>query len=197
MKKSGYLIAIGLVLLISGCIPSLHPLYFKEDRLILEILEGKWLSSDNDTWEFKKVEKEPSYILSFTEENQPGEQSKQNHTANFEANVLKLGDCYFMDLYPGDNDQLDELNNLLSIHLISAHSFLKLEIDNSQLIIYQMNPDWLINLFKENKIRISHEVVDEDKIVLTASTRELQKFITKYEHEEEAFLEPVALTVIK
>jgi len=197
MKNHKISIVIIIVLFLSGCIPSLHPLYFKQDRITLDILEGKWLSESNDTWEFKKVENEPSYILKYTESKHEGEQKPQPSIAFFDANLIKLEGNYFMDLYPGDNAQLDDMTNLLLVHLVPAHTFLKLKIENNQLQIYQMNPDWLDNLFKENKIRISHEVVDDDKIVLTASTKELQKFISKYAEDENAFHKPELLTAIK
>ncbi|PKP35674.1 MAG: hypothetical protein CVU00_01215 [Bacteroidetes bacterium HGW-Bacteroidetes-17] len=197
MKRKIFAITIVIVLFLSGCIQSLHPLYFKKDRITLDILEGKWLSESNDTWEFKKVKDEPSYILKYTESKKEGEQKPQPSIAFFEANVIKLEGNYFIDLYPADNEQLDDLTTLLSVHLVLAHTFLKLKIENNQLHVYQMNPDWLDNLFKENKIRISHEVVDENKIILTSSTKELQKFIIKYADSEGAFHKPEILNSVK
>ena len=181
----------------SGCIPSLHPLYFKKDRITLDIIEGKWLSESNDTWEFKKVENEPSYLLKYTESKHEGEQKPQPSIAFFDANIIKLDGNYFMDLYPGDNEQLDDLTTLLSVHLVPAHTFLKLKIEEGKISVYQMNPDWLNSLFEENRIRISHEVIKEKDIVLTASTEELQKFIKKYAEDEDAFQKPEILIPIK
>lgn len=213
-KKTGFIIVISLVLLISGCIPSIHPLYFNKDRLVLNELEGKWLSESDDIWEFVKIENEPSYTLSYSEHEQKGAVEKNSTTAIFEANVVKLGGHYFIDLYPGDNDYLEKMNSFLAVHLITAHTFLKLEVKDEQLVIYQMSPKWLEDLFKENKIRIKHEtVVDEatvnspdnvfkspmahESIILTASTKELQKFITKYAEDEDAFGEPEILNPIR
>jgi hypothetical protein len=90
------------------------------------------------------------------------------------------------------------MNGFLAVHLITAHTFLKLEVENEHLIIYQMSPKWLDNLIKENRIRIAHEMDDdEDKIILTASTKELQKFITKYANDEDAFEDPEILNPIR
>ncbi len=196
MKKNLFTISIVVILFLSGCIPSLHPLYFDKDRITLDIIEGSWMSDSGDGWEFIKVENEPSYVLKYTEKQQKGEQNQKSKFANFEANIVQLGGQYFIDLYPGDNQYLEEMNNFLAIHLIQAHTFLKLEIKNKQLVIYQMSPEWLDDLFKENRIRISHEKDDEDKIILTASTKELQKFITKYANDKDAFEEPEVLTLI-
>ena len=58
------------------------------------------------------------------------------------------------------------------------------------------NEEWLIGLFKENKIRIAHEKIpyeggkavnDEFQVVLTASTDDLQKFMLKYSDDPKAF----------
>lgn len=198
MKTKNRIIAIGtIVLFFTSCVPSLHPLYNDNDRIEVLELEGKWLSDSKDIWEFTKVEDEPTYILRFTDHKKQGEQSPETKTANFEANIVKLGGHYFMDLYPGDNKSLDNMNEMLAIHLLAAHTFAKLEIIDGQPYIYFMDPKWLEDLFTENKIRIAHEVVDDDKIILTASTKELQKFISKYANDENAFLDADVLSAFK
>jgi hypothetical protein len=195
-KKTRFTIVISLILLVSGCIPSLHPLYFDKDRLELKLIEGNWISDSDDIWEFVKVENEPSYILKYTEEQPKGEKNPKSQFANFEANIIKLGEYYFMDLFPEENDYINKMNDFLAGHLLQAHTFLKLEVKGDQILIYQMSPEWLETLFDENKIRISHERLDEDNIVLTASTKELQKFITKYAEDEKAFMDPEILSPI-
>jgi hypothetical protein len=44
-------------------------------------------------------------------------------------------------------------------------------------------------MIDENRIKISH-IRHDNGILLTARTRELQKFILKYGEEEDAILEP-------
>lgn len=196
MKKTGLIIVIGIILFISGCIPSLHPLYFDKDRITLDEIEGNWISDEDDGWEFVKDKNQPSYTLRITEDTTGLFRNSDIQTMFFEANIVKLGDTYFIDLYPGDNEEIENMADFLAIHLVPAHTFLKLEIVGDQLLIYYLSPDWLQNLIESHKIRIKHEVVDEDQIILTASTKELQKFITKYSHDEEAFSDPVILTLI-
>lgn len=195
MKTNNRFIALGIIVLFfTSCVPSLHPLYHDNDRIEVAELEGKWISDSKDIWEFTKVEDKPSYILSYTEDHQEGEQSPESSLAILEANIVKLGGHYFMDLYPGDNKSFDNLNDMLEIHLFAVHTFAKLEIIDGQPHIYHMDPQWLEDLFTENKIRIAHERVKGVGIVLTASTKELQKFISKYANDENAFLDPDILT---
>jgi len=51
-------------------------------------------------------------------------------------------------------------------------------------MLYWYGEEWLTDLFEQNRIRIKHETVqvapDMPRHILTASTNELQKFITKY-----------------
>lgn len=195
MKTNNRFIALGIIVLFfTSCVPSLHPLYHDNDRIEVAELEGKWISDSKDIWEFTKVKNKPTYILNFTDYRKKGEQSPEPKTATFDANIVKLGGRYFMDFYPGDNKYLDNMNEMLAIHLFAAHTFAKLEIIDGQPLIYFMDPKWLEGLFTENKIRIAHERVKGVGIVLTASTKELQKFISKYANDENAFLDPDILT---
>lgn len=211
MKTKNRFIAISIILLFfSSCVPSLHPLYHGYDRIEVAELEGKWISDSKDIWEFTKVKDKPSYILRYSEHLEE-EHSPESSLAILEANIVKLGGYYFMDLYPGDNKSFDNLNDMLEIHLLAVHTFAKLEIIDGQLYIYHMDPQWLEKLFKENKIRIKHEIIVDKanvtspdnvfkspmaykNIILTASTNELQKFISKYANDENAYLDAEILT---
>lgn len=215
MKTKNRFIALGIIVLFfSSCVPSLHPLYHGYDRVEVTELEGKWISDSKDIWEFTKVKDKPSYILSYTEELKEEEQSSESNLAILEVNIVKLGGHYFMDFYPGDNNSFDNINDMLEIHLLAVHTFAKLEIIDGQPHIYHMDPQWLENLFEENKIRIKHEVVVDkanvsapddvfgksmihQNIILTASTKELQKFISKYANDENAFLDADVLSPFK
>jgi hypothetical protein len=41
-------ITISLILFLSGCVPSLHPLYEGEDRMRIKELEGIWYSDEKE-----------------------------------------------------------------------------------------------------------------------------------------------------
>lgn len=198
MKATKHLLivsAILLVLFIMGCIPSLHPLYTDEDRLIVPGLYGSWVTIDGkEQYDFLVCEEDTAaYSVLYTEFPQKGFISRDSSRALFEVNIVELDRKLFMDFYPDDDDsELDELNSLMSVHLMPMHTFAKMEISNDTLRIWRFDPAWLEELFGENRIRIAHEVVD-DQIVLTASTEDLQGFISKYSEEPGAYLEPEKL----
>jgi hypothetical protein len=89
-------------------------------------------------------------------------------------------DFYLEDFL--DDDELD----LSSFHIVPVHTFAKIDITENRLQINWYDQDWLEKSIKENKIRIRHEY-NGDYILLTASPKELQKFVTKYVNSEEAF----------
>ena len=90
----------------------------------------------------------------------------------------------YLDFKPMQGDRYDDF---LDIHLVATHSLALVEMSgDGQLVIGWFNDQWLETLFRERRVKISHEIVkganDETgtEYVLTASTDELQKFVLKY-----------------
>ena len=71
----------------------------------------------------------------------------------FHLHIVKLGDNVFIDLFP---EVWQMSNTFLAIHLMSVHSFAKIDIGN-KLEINWFDSELLQKLFDENKIRIKHE----------------------------------------
>ncbi|MBE9509960.1 MAG: hypothetical protein IMY71_03710 [Bacteroidetes bacterium] len=197
LKKTAIILA---VLVIAGCIPSLHPLYTGDDLVFNPELIGEWYDNDDpeQTWEFTR-DGENAYNLKHTDfshvtkELDTGEFTNDTiwFTGKFDIHLIKLGGNYFMDFYPGNNNQL-EINELLELHLFPVHTFAKVQFMENEVRIFQVDPDWIKTVIEEKKIRIKHEMID-DAIILTASTEELQKFFTKYAEEDRAFIDPIVL----
>jgi hypothetical protein len=159
-----------------------------------EIILGTWYDKSQEiTWEMLKLD-EDTYGLILTEDSVP---------ALFHVHLLELAGYYFLDFYPEEFDIPHEtgsnlfdlnmdmygcVNTVLSMHLLPVHTFARLDIHDDHLEIRRFDMEWLSNLFEENKIRIAHERT-EDNILLTASTNELQAFVSKYADDDEAFVE--------
>jgi len=188
MKTKHAFIVAGLFLIfLSGCIPSIHPLYTEEDIVFKTELLGSWKDGDSK-WVFAQ-RGENGYLLKYYE--------KENYFmdtttfSDFEVTLLKLGKNYYLDFYPGDNDQLD-FSSLLISTLLPVHIFAKVDFVDEGVEISFFDRDWLEELLEENRIRIAHEKTPE-YFVLTASTDELQKFVIKYSDVEDAFFDPSLL----
>lgn len=193
-----------VVLFISSCVPSIHPLYHVEDLILDDRLLGTWGDNENkgeewdsrETWKFEKLpgkkgflgstssEQHPGYLLTITQKGKP---------ALFEARLLKLDDQLFLDLFPwlestfGDFKEIE--NDWLEMHLLPVHTFARVRFENESLVVEPFDPGFITKLLEEKKIRITHEET-RDSFILTAGTDELQKFVTKFGREEDAYIEP-------
>jgi len=187
MKTRNLLISLILVLFFSGCVVySFYPLYTEKDLFPNELLTGNWIDKDSTSWNFQHpfigkkeagIIDSTSYVLMMKD--------KENNESEFSVHIIKLGGHYFLDFYLEeflDDDELD----LASFHIVPVHTFAKVSVTGNQLQINWYDQDWLEKLIKENKIRIRHEY-NGDYILLTASPKELQKFVTKYVNSDEAF----------
>ena len=171
-------LAVGIILLMQSCIPSLHPLYTKNQLVFDESILGLWSDGPDQKWEFVRGDGQ-NYNLTYTE---------KDKSVKYKVHLILLGDSYFLDFYLNEN-----LDDNFITPLIPSHSFAKIVEEEGKLSIYFFDYEWLEKLFKQRKIRLKHEVIDDGTIVLTASTEELQKFVQKYAHEEAAFVEPSRL----
>ncbi len=197
MKTRNVLISFVLILFFSGCVVySFYPLYTEKDLFANDLLTGNWIDKDSTNWSFEHAKTgsrenlktdSTSYVLMVKDKD--GKESK------FSVHIVKLGGHYFLDFYLEDfydNQNLD----LASFHIVPVHTFAKVVVNKNQLQINWFDQNWLEKLIKENKIRIRHEY-NGDYILLTASAKDLQKFVSKYVDSEEAFKDGMDVLLIR
>jgi hypothetical protein len=190
MREIATKMFLGMTLLLAGCVPSLKPLYTEKDLVFEPGLVGVWAEKEDseETWAFEKSG-EKAYKLIYTQDGKTGE---------FKVHLLKLGDTLFLDLYP-DDEGLARLNrnDFYWSHWLPTHTFAKVRQIEPTLQMSFLNGDWLEKSVEKNPKAIRHERIDGDRIVLTASTKELQEFVNK--HSKQAFgeSEPSNLKRIK
>jgi len=176
-KKVGFYL---LAVVLGGCLPSLHPLYTDQTLVFEEKLTGKWLDG-NKIWEFKKGEEKAYDMRVF-----------DGKEGLFKAHLVKLGDMMFLDIFP-DDETLKDMQDLYKVHIVPAHTFMKVEQMDPNLVLRMMNPDKVSELLENDPDLLKHEKVD-DGIVLTASTEQLQEFMLRYANEEDIFGDASDLT---
>lgn len=215
------LIILSLILLsLTGCfLKSVNPLVTSETAITLPGLEDSWQSEDQ-RWTFikdptKLPELEvlgPNFSGSvglssgggtiFSDENiyLVLFENRQNLVADTTLFIGYVGDFdgdYFMDLSllttGGENETFK------SAHLFPVHSFSRVSIKNDELHIEFFKDEWIKEQIMDNRVRIKHERVkggpidDEVRILITASTPELQQFVMKYKSDEKAFENAIEL----
>ena len=186
-----YLLAAALC----GCVPvaSLHCLYTEADVIFEEKLLGTWVDDPNEpdtTWEFSRID-DPNnaYKLVFTDE--------EGRKGSFVAVLVKLKDKLFLDVFPGELPwELEDPNKVEwpynAFFLIPAHTFIKVESIEPQLKMRITQESKMEELLKESPNAIEHILI-EDRLILTAKTKQLQEFILKYADDERLFGDEVAL----
>jgi hypothetical protein len=191
MKTRNVILVGILAILLSSClVKSLHPFFKESDVLYKPELLGTFLDEDSATWKIKQHvfskgfmkgdTSDHSYLVEMIDED--GVQS------NFNVHLFKLNGDHYLDFFPVDNDRFDDL---AGYHMVPVHSLARIDIvSDDELVITWFDEDWLGKLFEENRVKISHEVIqvgdykETKEYVLTASTAELQKFIVKYGQQE-------------
>ncbi len=171
------LLATIALLVLSGCMPTLHPLYTPETLTSLPGLQGNWesLGEGNglETWRFSQVDS-TSYTLEYTENEAPGE---------FDARVVKLGDYLFLDIAPFGPETENEVYRGL---LVPVHMFGRLTLIGDTLQIGWLDGDWLGEQLDSGLVKLNYEKMEEDRL-LTAATIDLQAFALKYAANPSAF----------
>ncbi|MEK7993059.1 MAG: hypothetical protein AAB403_04575, partial [Planctomycetota bacterium] len=130
-----------------------------------------------------------AYKLIFTDE--------EGKKGLFVAQLVKLQDKLFMDVYPSElpsdvNDPAKTAWPYNAFFLIPAHTFLKIDSIEPTLRIQLTLESEMKKLLAEDPNAIEHTFVD-DRLVLTASTKELRAFILKYANDKRLFTGDVAL----
>lgn len=190
-----------VALFFSGCVIwSFYPLYTEKDLFENEILTGNWTDGDNLQWKFKhpesgnpKITDKKSYILHLTD--------YDKKETIYNVNIIQLEGIYFLDFYITDiaganSSDSDSKLNYWNLHVIPVHTFAKLTVTDNTLQINWFDGEWLKEQIEGKKIKIGHEKNDEI-LLLTAKTADLQKLVVKYSNTEEAFKDGLAITLVR
>ncbi len=194
-----YLAIVAISVLCYSCtvVQSLNPLYSPDKKEVVfdESLLGTWgEEGDKALIIFKRPGremaefKEKVYVLLFKEE-------RGKAPAEFRAHLVKLGDYLFLDVYV-DEDLFekyvskDVAGGLYLSHLVPTHTFWNIRVEGDDLHLRALDPEWFWN--NQDKLEIDAVYIDkksggEERIVLTANTPDLQKFVLGYIENPKAF----------
>ena len=155
---------------------SLQPLFTEESLTFDAQLVGTWAEEkEQETWTLQKSG-DKAYELTFHSEGQ---------TNQYDAHLVKLNEFLFLDIYPKGVDDAFS---------VPTHVFVRLRREGDALEVATLNPDWLKKMVADKKAGIAHILAPEHpfgdsktRMILTASTKELQKLVLKYARDTEAF----------
>lgn len=199
MKKIILTTAFALLLIfLSGCLHTLHPIFTEKDLAYNPNLIGTWktenqgnkgravitnLATENSLELPGNISsiKQKGYLISYQDEN--GATSER-----YIAFLARIGKHLYFDYFPADKKEDQKIDEFFAAHFVKMHTSYRVEISNDgSFEISQLDEGYVTKLIDEKKIRISHETDADDNTVITASTQELQQYLLKYGDEPSAY----------
>ena len=185
MMRKVLLPLVAVAVILTACVPSLQPLYSPETIVFREELIGIWKEKpdDEESWTFTKGENN-AYHLAIRE---------KDESSQLEARLVKLGEHHFLDLYP-KSDALEgaKLGDFYRATLVPGHLIIKVKL-GAKLEMQLMQPENLDKMLKADPKALAHTYVESDRLLITASTADLQAFIKKHAESDQLWAEPGAM----
>ena len=177
MKQRALTLVMTATALVTGCVPTLNPLYTEQDLIFDAALVGLWrdVDSDGETWSFEQAGEDSYYLVYTDDDGKRGE---------FQAHLVRIEGTMFLDLYPEEPELA--VSDFYRLHLVPAHSFMLVESIEPELRMRLMDLRWLEEHLEQHPDAIAHAEV-ADRIVITASTEALQRFVIEHVETEGAF----------
>ena len=199
MKKLSFLLAFTfLVIVLSSCLRTLHPIFTIKDIVYESKLLGTWktdnqgtngiviisnLAADNTIALPEKIAaiKQKGYLVSYQDED--GKATEQ-----YIGFLARIGKHLYFDYYPVEKKENKTFDEFFTSHFVKMHTSYRVEISkDGGFELSQLDESYVTKLINEKKIRINHEKDANGNIVITASTDELQQYIIKYGDEPGAY----------
>jgi hypothetical protein len=184
MKKHTIIALAGTAALLCSCIPSVNPFYTDKDIVFDSRLLGEWQEKDSkdepQVWKFEKAD-DKAYQLTVIE--------KGNKEGKFSAHLFRLKNNEFLDLIPTECNYATNQADLVGCAAFPGHLLVRVWQVEPELKLAFFDFDWLQKHLKKNPKALAHHKED-DRILLTAETRALQKFALKHLAEGELFDKP-------
>ena len=199
MKKITLTTAFALLLIfLSSCLTTLHPIFTEKDLVYDPKLIGTWKTESNGNKSRAVITnlstessidlprnisaiKQKGYLVKYQDEN--GTISER-----YIAFLARIGKHLYFDYYPADREADKKIDEFFGVHFVKMHTSYRVEISkDGSFELSQLDGSYVKSLIEEKKIRISHEIDADDNITITASTKELQQYLLKYGDEPSAY----------
>jgi hypothetical protein len=172
--RSSLVVALPLLLVaLTGCVPSLHPLYTAKDVIFDAALAGTWRSEEGDTWQITGAPNDAYDVLVVA----------NGEPARLEGHLIRVGEERYLDLYPAEPDFRNEF---YAGHLLRVHHFVRVRQKEDALEVAVLDENWLEKQLDAKRYSVRHEKIGDDYL-LTAPPAALQAFLREVAADAEAF----------
>ena len=199
MKKVSIILGFTFLLIfLSSCLTTLHPIFTVKDLAYDPKLIGTWnieregnkekviisnLATENSLELPGNISdiKEKGYLISYQHED-------SKIPDRYIAFLSRIGKYLYFDYYPAYKKQDQYIDEFFGVHMVKMHTAYRVEILNDgSFELSQLDGSYVNNLIDQKKIRISHETGADGNVVITATTSELQQYLIKYSDDPEAY----------
>ena len=190
MKKTLLRLGTTLMVMITGCISSIHPIYTEKELVYDDALLGVWHTESNETYHVTRSGKQAYHLVLTDNDEKQGD---------FHVHLANVRDTLFLNVQPAQSPLESRFPNLWNTHIIRGHFFCMVEQIEPELKIKSLDIDWLEQHLKNEPSAIDHTILShgsnnkQGKIVLTASTEKLQNFAIKHLKTPGAFTDSESL----
>ena len=176
MRKPIVFCLAAVAAILAGCVvTSVCPYYTQQDLVFEPAILGNWTSvnTPGEVWRFEQ-RGELAYRFTLIE---------PSKATVMEAHVFKLQGQSFLDISSLDRDY----------HVIPAHYLLRVSQFTPTLRFTELNEMWLKDLLASHPNAVRHHFVqtsdrsEDSRVVLTAETGELQKFLIAHLSSKQAW----------
>jgi len=186
MKNLTLILLAGAAALVTGClVTSVYPFYHEKDLIYEPRLVGYWTKSDEakEHWHFEQAGTNAYQLTYMTSDS----------TNVMQAHLFKLEGQMFLDLFHGET----EWNTVPPP--IPSHFLLRVHQLTPKVRMAALNNEWLVKWVDKNPKALRHVLVQGDKaedqrVVLTGETPELQRFVRSQLNTKEAWGESFELS---
>ena len=171
MNKQASWWMVGVILL-SGCVPSLHAIYTPKDIVFDPNVLGVWKPKDSaETWDFQRRDAK-SYRLIYTD--------RQGHSGSFIAHLADVEGTQFLDLFPEQTE--DATPGFYRFHQVPIHSIYLVKETGDRVVLAAIDYPWLEKYMKDHPNEVPSATFGSRQM-LTASTEQLQRFLVDHKNQ--------------
>lgn len=175
MKAKFVSLLAAAAILLAACIPSVNPFYLSSDIAFDSRLVGEWSDDperdDAERWVFESLSEQDAYQLTIIE--------SDGTRGTLRATLFELDNTLFLDLIPNEFEFPDDEVEVIGASLFTGHLVMHVAEIEPRLIMSFFEFEDVGEFLEENPKALSH-VVQDDRILLTGKTRELQRFLRKH-----------------
>ena len=175
MRRFAVLMSAAVTMVAVCVVTSVCPYYTSKELIHEPAIQGRWINCKNpaETWTFDQP---TNFACRLT-------LAEETKATVLETHAFKLNGQVFLDLFSREQDY----------HVIPAHYLLRVDQTAPSLKLSELDDAWLTALLTNNPAAIRHHVVQNsgnpaaNRIILTASTAELQEFVLRHLKNSEAW----------